>query len=156
MNKPEMSQETASELWQKAIELRNSDKKGKIKKAIQLVQRIIEERNNHPPISTKLRTFVGDCYHLDLEQHDKAMDYFFPLLDALCPDNFVTWTAVVIPRDDWPVGNWRISCLCTKPGHRIINTSNEAIPLLGSNHRSLRWDSRAYFSFRPNGTETDS
>lgn len=93
MNKPEMSQETASELWQKAIELRNSDKKGKIQKAIKLVQRIIEERNDRPPMSTKLRTFVGDCYHLNLGQHDKAMEYYQAAIED---DSNDPWASIML------------------------------------------------------------
>ena len=76
MSKQEMSQDVASELWQKALDLRRSNKKGNIKKAIKLAQRILDERNDRPPISTQLKTFVGDCYHLNLEQHDKAMVYY--------------------------------------------------------------------------------
>lgn len=93
MNKREMSQETASELWQKAIELRNSDKKGNIKEAVQLVIRIIDERNDSPPISTKLKTFVGDCYHINLGEHDKAMEYYQSAIDDDIND---PWASIML------------------------------------------------------------
>ena len=87
MNSIEMPQEIASKLWKEAIELRGSRKKGKIKKAINLVKRIIEERNNPSDISVKLNTFIGDCYHLDLKKHDEAIDYYH--------------TAIEINNDPW-------------------------------------------------------
>lgn len=71
-----MSQDVASELWKKAIELRGSNNNRKIKKAIKLVQRIIEERDVQSSISAELKIFVGDCYHIDLKQHDEAFKYY--------------------------------------------------------------------------------
>jgi len=72
----EMSQDQASSLWQEAIALRGSGKKPKIKKAIQLAERIIAERVNPPDIQGTLHCFIGDCYHIDLQKHDRAMDYY--------------------------------------------------------------------------------
>lgn len=93
MNNQQMSQETASEFWQKAIELRRKDKPGDVKKAIQLVTRILEERDNLPPISTKLKTFIGDCYHLNLGQHDKAVDYY---QSAIVDDRNEPWASIML------------------------------------------------------------
>lgn len=76
MGQNEMSQDQASALWQEAIALRGSGKKPKIKKAIQLAARLLEERANPPEIQGTLYSFIGDCYHLDLKNHDRAMDYY--------------------------------------------------------------------------------
>jgi tetratricopeptide (TPR) repeat protein len=88
-----MSQETASDLWQQAIELRTSSKKGKIKKAIKLVSQILNQRTDSPPISTKLNTFIGDCYHLDIKEHDKAIPYY---QKAIQEDKNDPWASVML------------------------------------------------------------
>ncbi len=81
MSPTELSTDQAEALWQEAKELKDSGKKRKQKKAIQIILRLIEEGPNDLGIRSKLKCCIADVYSQYLNEHDKAIEYYLKALD---------------------------------------------------------------------------
>jgi tetratricopeptide (TPR) repeat protein len=86
MPKNTLNADQAESLWQEAKELKATGKKGKQKKAIKLIEQLIEEGPGDTVINSKLKTFIADVYTQDLGQHQKAVEYYQMALEEN-PDN---------------------------------------------------------------------
>jgi len=86
MSPKTLSLDEAEDLWQKAVALFRSDKKGDSKKAIKLAQQIIEQGPNTPETLSRMKCFIADILSQKLGKHDEAIEYY---RDALHddPDN---------------------------------------------------------------------
>jgi tetratricopeptide (TPR) repeat protein len=71
-----LSMDEAEALWQKAVELYRSDKKGDNKKAIKLAQQLIEQGPNTPETLSRMKCFIADIYSQKLDKYDESIEYY--------------------------------------------------------------------------------
>jgi tetratricopeptide (TPR) repeat protein len=81
MRRKTLSPDKAEALWQEAKELKSSGKKRKQKKAIKIIKRLIKEGPGDSGINSRLKCFIADVYTQDLQQHDKAIEYYQEALE---------------------------------------------------------------------------
>jgi len=77
----QLSPDQAEAMWREAVELKKSTKKRGLKKAIRLAQRMIREAPNTPETLSRLNCFIADTYTQNLEDHDRAIEYYLIALD---------------------------------------------------------------------------
>jgi tetratricopeptide (TPR) repeat protein len=76
MSPKTLSLDEAEDLWQKAVELFRSSKKGDNKKAIKLAQQLIEQGPNTPETLSRMKCFIADIYSQKLDKYDESIEYY--------------------------------------------------------------------------------